>query len=73
MAAVKDGLLSIHRLKRSLEDSHAREIITLKLEIQEIMKGETVRIFILHLKTPYRYSFLLLNVRFRLSVSVAPL
>lgn len=39
VAAVKDGLLSIHRLKRSLDDSHAREIITLKMEIQEIMKG----------------------------------
>ena len=41
MAAVKDGLLSIHRLKRTLEDSHAREITTLKMEIQEIMKGES--------------------------------
>lgn len=39
MAAVKDGALSIHRLKRLLEDSHAREITTLKMEIQQIMKG----------------------------------
>lgn len=34
-----EGVLSIHRLKRSLEDTHNREITTLKLEIQEIMKG----------------------------------
>lgn len=39
VAAVKDGALSIHRLKKSLEDSHAREITTLKMEIQQIMKG----------------------------------
>lgn len=39
VAAVKDGLLSIHRLRRSLEDPHAREITTLKMEIQQIMKG----------------------------------
>lgn len=39
MAAVRDGALSIHRLKRLLEDSHAREITTLKMEIQQIMKG----------------------------------
>lgn len=39
VAAVKDGALSIHRLKKSLDDKHAREIITLKMEIQQIMKG----------------------------------
>ena len=39
VAAVKDGALNIHRLKRLLEDSHAREITTLKMEIQQIMKG----------------------------------
>ncbi|XP_013110609.1 glutamine--fructose-6-phosphate aminotransferase [isomerizing] 2 [Stomoxys calcitrans] len=39
VAAVKDGALSIHRLKRSLDDAHAREITTLKTEIQQIMKG----------------------------------
>ncbi|TMW42261.1 hypothetical protein DOY81_012659 [Sarcophaga bullata] len=39
VAAVKDGALSIHRLKRSLDDPHAREITTLKTEIQQIMKG----------------------------------
>ncbi|XP_068153319.1 glutamine--fructose-6-phosphate aminotransferase [isomerizing] 2 [Drosophila tropicalis] len=41
VAAVKsDGSLSIHRLnKSSSDDPHAREIITLKMEIQQIMKG----------------------------------
>ncbi|KAG5666873.1 hypothetical protein PVAND_014881 [Polypedilum vanderplanki] len=39
VAAVKEGALSIHRLKKSMDDSHAREIITLKMEIQQIMKG----------------------------------
>ncbi|XP_073985836.1 glutamine--fructose-6-phosphate aminotransferase [isomerizing] 2-like isoform X2 [Rhodnius prolixus] len=39
VAAVKDGLLSIHRLRRSLDDPHAREITTVKMEIQQIMKG----------------------------------
>ncbi|XP_054707583.1 glutamine--fructose-6-phosphate aminotransferase [isomerizing] 2-like isoform X1 [Uloborus diversus] len=39
VAAVKDGYLTIHRLKRSLDESTAREIITLKMAIQEIMKG----------------------------------
>uniref|UniRef100_U5ELS3 glutamine--fructose-6-phosphate transaminase (isomerizing) n=1 Tax=Corethrella appendiculata TaxID=1370023 RepID=U5ELS3_9DIPT len=39
VAAVKDGALSIHRLKKSLDDPHAREITTLKMEIQQIMKG----------------------------------
>lgn len=40
MASVgSEGVLSIHRLKRSLDDTHNREITTLKMEIQEIMKG----------------------------------
>lgn len=34
-----EGVLTIHRLKRSTEDTHNREITTLKMEIQEIMKG----------------------------------
>jgi glutamine---fructose-6-phosphate transaminase (isomerizing) len=34
-----DGALSIHRLKKCLDDPHAREITTLKMEIQQIMKG----------------------------------
>lgn len=39
VAAIKDGNLTIHRLKRALDESTAREIITLKVAIQEIMKG----------------------------------
>ncbi|XP_017144397.2 glutamine--fructose-6-phosphate aminotransferase [isomerizing] 1 [Drosophila miranda] len=40
VAAVKrDGTLSIHRLNKSSDDPHIREIITLKMEIQQIMKG----------------------------------
>ncbi|CAD1472466.1 unnamed protein product, partial [Heterotrigona itama] len=39
VAAVKEGALSIHRLRRCMDDPHAREITTLKMEIQEIMKG----------------------------------
>ncbi|XP_054708658.1 glutamine--fructose-6-phosphate aminotransferase [isomerizing] 2-like isoform X2 [Uloborus diversus] len=39
VAAIKDGNLTIHRLKRTLDESTAREIITLKMAIQEIMKG----------------------------------
>lgn len=31
--------MSIHRLRRSLDDPHAREITTLKMELQQIMKG----------------------------------
>lgn len=39
VAAVKDGALSIHRLRRTTDDPHAREITTLKMQIQQIMKG----------------------------------
>ncbi|XP_034938848.1 glutamine--fructose-6-phosphate aminotransferase [isomerizing] 2-like isoform X4 [Chelonus insularis] len=39
VAAVKQGTLSIHRLRRCMDDPHAREITTLKMEIQQIMKG----------------------------------
>lgn len=40
VAAVKEGMLSIHRVRRTDEIiDHAREIITLKMEIQQIMKG----------------------------------
>ncbi|KFM60539.1 Glucosamine--fructose-6-phosphate aminotransferase [isomerizing] 2, partial [Stegodyphus mimosarum] len=39
VAAIKDGNLTIHRMKRALDESTAREIITLKMAIQEIMKG----------------------------------
>lgn len=39
MAAVKSGILSIHRMRRLTDDPHAREITTLKMKLQEIMKG----------------------------------
>lgn len=39
MAAVKDGVLSIHRLRRVGDDPHSREITTIKIKLQEIMKG----------------------------------
>ena len=43
VAAVSNGCLTIHRIKRNLDDpneSTSREIITLKMEIQQIMKGQ---------------------------------
>lgn len=39
VACVREGALTIHRMKRSLDDTSSREIITLKMEIQQIMKG----------------------------------
>lgn len=39
VAAVTNGCLTIHRIKRNLDDNKVREVITLKMEIQEIMKG----------------------------------
>ncbi|XP_013794545.1 glutamine--fructose-6-phosphate aminotransferase [isomerizing] 2-like isoform X2 [Limulus polyphemus] len=39
VAAVSDGNLTIHRMKRTIDDTTSREIITLKMEIQQIMKG----------------------------------
>lgn len=39
VAHIKDGVLSIHRLSGSSNDPHQREIFTLKLELQQIMKG----------------------------------
>lgn len=47
VAAVSEGRLTIHRMKRSLSDkgsslnnqSLTREIMTLKMQLQEIMKG----------------------------------
>ncbi|KAJ8942939.1 hypothetical protein NQ318_003825 [Aromia moschata] len=39
VAAVKNGSLSIHRVRRGGDDPHKREIITLKMELQQIMKG----------------------------------
>ncbi|XP_065160782.1 glutamine--fructose-6-phosphate aminotransferase [isomerizing] 2-like isoform X2 [Atheta coriaria] len=39
VAAVKEGALSIHRLRRNMDDPHSREIHTVKMELQQIMKG----------------------------------
>jgi len=39
VAAIKDGSLTIHRIHRHVDDSTVREVITLKMEIQQIMKG----------------------------------
>lgn len=40
VAAVSNGQLSIHRLKRGVDDQAHRDITTLKFELQEIMKGQ---------------------------------
>ncbi|XP_071808382.1 glutamine--fructose-6-phosphate aminotransferase [isomerizing] 1-like [Asterias amurensis] len=39
VAAVQDGCLSIHRLKKEEGDMMSREVQTLKMELQQIMKG----------------------------------
>jgi len=39
VAAVTKGSLTVHRIKRSLDESSVREVITLKMQLQEIMKG----------------------------------
>ncbi|XP_077078894.1 glutamine--fructose-6-phosphate aminotransferase [isomerizing] 1 [Siphateles boraxobius] len=39
IAAVSDGRLSIHRIKRTAGDHPARAIQTLQMELQQIMKG----------------------------------
>ncbi|XP_071952117.1 glutamine--fructose-6-phosphate aminotransferase [isomerizing] 2-like isoform X2 [Antedon mediterranea] len=39
VAAVMDGCLSIHRMKKEEGESMSREVQTLKMEIQQIMKG----------------------------------
>ena len=38
VVTIKDGSLAIHC---NVDDSTVREVITLKMEIQQIMKGET--------------------------------
>lgn len=40
VAAVSEGRLSIHRMKRKTGDYPARAIQTLQMELQQIMKGE---------------------------------
>lgn len=42
VAAVTEGRLSIHRIKRTAGDYPARAIQTLQMELQQIMKGERV-------------------------------
>ena len=47
VAAVKDGTLTLHRMKTddaSVDEPTKREIHTLKMELQQIMKGERERI-----------------------------
>ena len=39
VAAVSNGSLTIHRVSRSIDDSTVREVVTLKMELQQIMKG----------------------------------
>ncbi|KAF7259305.1 hypothetical protein EG68_02878, partial [Paragonimus skrjabini miyazakii] len=39
IAAVRDGLLTIHRLDRCANDATTREVVTLQMELQQIMKG----------------------------------
>ncbi|XP_030761505.1 glutamine--fructose-6-phosphate aminotransferase [isomerizing] 2-like isoform X1 [Sitophilus oryzae] len=39
IAAVRNGILSIHRVRRGMDDPNHREITTLKMELQQIMKG----------------------------------
>lgn len=41
MAVVSDGKLSIHRLKRKVNENPVRAIQTLQMELQQIMKGQT--------------------------------
>ena len=53
VAAIENGRLTIHRVSRSIDDSTTREVITLKMEIQEIMKGLAlfITLFILYHKS----------------------
>ncbi|TPP58711.1 Isomerising glucosamine-fructose-6-phosphate aminotransferase, partial [Fasciola gigantica] len=39
IAAVHDGLLTIHRLTRNTDEPTTREVVTLQMELQQIMKG----------------------------------
>ena len=43
VAAIQNGVLTIHRIKRDGEVALSREVTTLKMEIQEIMKGSYSR------------------------------
>jgi glutamine---fructose-6-phosphate transaminase (isomerizing) len=50
VAAVKDGTLTIHRIRRNMDDPNAREITIIKMEIQQIMKGKGLEKFHLYKK-----------------------
>lgn len=40
VAAIRNGILTIHRLKRGdISDTGVREINTIKMELEQIMKG----------------------------------
>ena len=43
VAAVNNGILSLHRANRDDQTPQSREITTLKMEIQQIMKGNYSR------------------------------
>ena len=45
VAAIQNGVLTIHRIKRDGDSNNpiSREVTTLKMEIQEIMKGNYSR------------------------------
>lgn len=45
VAAVVDGRLSIHRIKRTAGDHPGRAVQTLQMELQQIMKGEYCAVF----------------------------
>lgn len=54
VAAVMEGRLSIHRIKRRAGDYPARAIQTLQMELQQIMKGEwKVGLCSVHFFRPY--------------------
>lgn len=40
VASVYNGTLNIHRVSRGIDEATTREVITLKTEIQQIMKGK---------------------------------
>ena len=39
VAAVTQGCLTIHRVNRHVNDTPVREVITLQMELEQIMKG----------------------------------
>lgn len=51
VAAVVDGRLSIHRIKRTAGDHPGRAVQTLQMELQQIMKGMSLEDGALHCHT----------------------